>query len=327
MTGRGAHVLVIDDPFKNWEEAQSRGRRELVWNWWTTVARTRLAPGGSVIIIMTRWNRDDLVGRIQKAPGWERWEDLRLQCFAGEDDPMGRSKGDMLWPGRFSIEELAELRATLSPAQFEALYQQNPSIEGGHIFKREWMRYYNPEAQPHFDRIIQSWDTAFKKGQENDFCACTTWGETRTHYYLLDRWMEKVEYPELKRVAISLNDRFNPHGVVVEDAASGQPLIQEMKKENNMPIVGFKVGGNVTDRKTVMAHSVTPLVESGRVLLPERAPWLHDYVENLVGFPQMEHDDDVDSTTQGLAYMRQGKTTTGLLEYYRQEMERRQTNN
>jgi predicted phage terminase large subunit-like protein len=328
LTGRGADILIIDDPHKNWEEAQSRARRDAVWNWWLTVARTRLAPGGSVIIIMTRWHPDDLVGRLQNTKGWKnhRWQELKLRCFASadKDDPLGRQPGEMLWPGRFSIEELAEIRADFSPQQFDALYQQEPAMEGGQIFKREWWRYKRREAFPVFHRMIQSWDTAFKKGQENDYSVCTTWGEADDGYYLVDLWRNKVEYPDLKRVMQTNFDRFRGGynggagvtGVLVEDAASGQDIIAEFKRGSSIPILAVKVSKD----KLIRAHAVTPVVESGRAILPEGDPWVHDYVNRMCDFPQVDFDDEIDSTTQGLSFLVAGGGKTGMLEFYARQV-------
>ena len=180
-----------------------------------------------------------------------------------------------------------------------SLYQQRPVAALGVIFRREW--WCNYHDQPTYTRIVQSWDTGYKSGRDNDFSVCTTWGENATGYYLLWVWRGRVEFPELKRRVAWLADQWKPRVILIEDRASGQSLIQELKHSNNLPILPVKVD---TDKET-RAHAVTPLIEAGKVFLPESAPWLNDYVDELANFPNGVYDDAVDSTMQALNYMRQ----------------------
>lgn len=204
---------------------------------------------------------------------------------------------EALWPEQYPVEALLSIQSSIGSRAFESLYQGSPITASGNIFKRDWWKYY--KERPVFKRIIHSWDTAFKAKAENDYSVCTVWGETQNGYYLLDMWRAKVEYPELKRTAISLHNRDHAQGVLIEDKASGQSLIQELKRETTLPLIPVKVDSD----KITRAYAVTPLIEAGKVFLPEAAPWLHDFVEELSAFPNGEHDDICDSLSQALTYL------------------------
>ena len=294
LTGRGFNIGIIDDPVKDDEEASSQTIRDKVWEWYEKVFRTRAEPDAAIIVVMTRWSPDDLVGRLlrqmQLYPEADQWKVLHFPAI---------KDGKALWPERYPLEVLNKLRADPSSMRtFEALYQGNPTVAEGQIIKREWWKYFS--TPPQFIRKIHSWDTAFKDNTQNDYSVCTTWGESQNGYYLLNVWRDKVEFPELKRVAVALYERDLPDVVIVEDKASGQSLIQELQRNTRIPVLPVKVDAN----KVARANSATPLIEAGRVYLPENAPWLFDYIEELSAFPNAEHDDQVDSTTQALSYMR-----------------------
>lgn len=191
-------------------------------------------------------------------------------------------------------------------AAWASLYQQRPAAAEGAIFKREWWRYFREHERPVVRRIVQSWDPAFKTGAENDFSVCTTWGMGDNGYYLLGCWRDRVEFPELKRRIICLAELWNPNQILVEDSASGQCLIQELRYASALPIIPIKVDKD----KRARAEAITPLIEAGKVFVPESAPWLNDYIDELAAFPTGAHDDAVDATTQALSYLRhqQGHT-------------------
>lgn len=300
ITGEGADILIIDDPVKNSEEADSQTYRDKTWEWYTTTARTRLQPDGAIILIMTRWHKDDLAGRLLEQsrvdPDADQWEVLHLKAI---------DNGEALWPEKYDIPALENIRASIGSRSFTALYQGEPSTAEGNIIRREWWRYYR--EKPVFKRKIHSWDTSFKKGDSNDYSVCTVWGETDTGDYLIDVWRGKVEFPELKRIAIALTERDNPTAVLVEDKASGQSLIQEFQRNTRIPVLPVKVD---TDKES-RVYAVTPLIEAGRVYLPESAQWLHDYIEELSAFPTGEHDDQVDSTSQAINWLN-GKKSNPL---------------
>jgi len=293
VTGRGFNVGIIDDPVKDAEEAESITMREKVWEWWKTTFRTRAAPGAAIIIVMTRWHEDDLVGRILKQikedPASEKWKILHFPAI---------DEGKALWADQYPIEELMSIKRDVGGRVFESLYQGNPTIAEGELFRREWWKYFR--EPPKFERIIQSWDTAFKDKTQNDYSVCTTWGEASNGYYLLSLWRDKVQFPELKIAAKALYERDKPNLVIIEDKASGQSLIQELQRDTRIPLLPIKVDAN----KVARANACTPSIEAGKVFLPESAPWLIDFIDETAAFPNAAHDDQVDSVTQALNFMR-----------------------
>ncbi len=293
LTGRGFNIGIIDDPVKDEEEAASAIIREKVWEWYQKVFRTRAEPDAAIIVVMTRWHQDDLVGRLLKLaredPTADQWKVLHFRAI--ED-------GKALWPARYPMPALEKIRSSIGGRAFTALYQGEPTVAEGQIIKREWWKYYR--ERPSFLRVIHSWDTAFKEKAQNDYSVCTVWGEAQTGYYLLGVWRAKVEFPELKRVAIALYERDLPNVVIVEDKASGQSLVQELQRNTRIPVLPVKVDRD----KVARAYAATPMIEAGKVFLPENAPWLFDYIEELSAFPNGEYDDQVDSTTQALSFMR-----------------------
>ena len=314
ITGRGAHLLLIDDPIKDMEEARSENVRRTLHDWYSSVAFTRLQPGGAVVIIQTRWHHDDLSGWLLREHPEENWEVLNLPAIA-EADGDGRKEGEALWPEQYPVKTLEGIRTGIGGATWAALYQQRPTAAEGEVFKREWWQRYS--ELPQLRRIVQSWDTAFKTGSENDYSVCTTWGETKTGYYLLHAWRGRVEFPQLKRQVGALAEEWKPAAILVEDKASGQSLIQELKQGTRFPILPIKVDKD----KLARAYSASPLVEAGKVFLPASASWLTDLLYELCVFPAGAHDDSVDSVTQALNWMaRQG--CDGLLDYYAEEAEK-----
>jgi predicted phage terminase large subunit-like protein len=326
ITGRGAHLGIIDDPFKDRKEAESKTVREGVWNWYTSTFYTRLMPGASIILCQTRWNEDDLAGRLLRvmAKGGEQWTVINLPALAEGPDLLGRLEGEALWPAWYPKETLLQIQNTIGTYDWLSLYQQRPTSEKGNIFKRTWWRLYR--EVPDFDLKIQSWDTAFKDGEENDYSVCTTWGAlNEAHgsslpgFYLIDRYKERMPYPELKRVAITEAVRHSPDLVLIEDKASGQSLMQDLQRESNLPLKAISVDRD----KIARAHAVTSLIEGGRVYVPEWAQWIDDYLAEMAAFPKGAHDDDVDSTTQALNYLRDNAGLGGGMttEYVQQLMD------
>ncbi len=307
ITGRGANLLLIDDPIRNREDARSEVVLRTLQGWFSTVAYTRLAPGGAVVVIQTRWSHNDLIGWLLREHGDEGWDYLNMPAIA-EVDGDGRKEGEALWPERFDLADLKSKRSILGGADFEALYQGRPTAEEGAVFQRAWWRQYI--EIPNLKRIIQSWDTAFKTGSENDYSVCTTWGEAVDGFYLLHRFKKRIEFPELKRQVAALATEWKPNIILIEDKASGQSLIQEIKQSTRFPVRAIKVDTDKLSR----AHAASPLVECGKVFLPKTAPWLEDYLSVMSTFPAGAHDDDVDSTTQALNFLRGSNPTYGLLD-------------
>jgi len=299
ITGRGANLLVIDDPIKDREEANSETVRKALHEWYASVAYTRLMPGGAIIIIQTRWHEDDLAGWLLREHASENWDVLRLPAIAEQDEGF-RKEGEALWPERFPLPELETIRAATGGRAWASMYQQRPAAAEGVIFKRDWWQFFSPPLTVALNQIVQSWDTAFKKGTENDFSVCTTWGVASDGYYLLHLWRGRVEFPELKRVLASLAEQWKANAILVEDKASGQSLIQELKLSTALPLIPVKVDSD----KQTRAQAVTPLIEAGKVFLPQSASWVNDFVEEMAYFPNGIHDDVVDATTQALNYLR-----------------------
>jgi predicted phage terminase large subunit-like protein len=306
ITGRGADLLLIDDPLKDAEEARSEVTRRMLHEWYSSVAYTRLQPGGGIVLISTRWHEDDLAGRLLRELGGEDWHVLSLPAIAEVDESFRRA-GEALWPEKFPLEVLERIRRDVGGPTFASLYQQRPAAAEGAVFNRGWWGFYR--ELPACKRIVQSWDTAFKSGSENDYSVCTTWGVSGNGYYLLSLWRGRVDFPELKRVVGSLAKEWKPNAILVEDKASGQSLIQELRYQTALPIISISVDRD----KMARAQAITPLIEAGKVFLPESAPWLDAYVDELAAFPTGAHDDDVDSTTQALNYLRHQQEHTVVI--------------
>jgi predicted phage terminase large subunit-like protein len=301
--GRGSNLLIIDDPLKNSAEARSELVRDSIHQWYLADVRTRVHAGGAIILISTRWHEDDLPGRILREGQGERWDVLSLPAIAEVDEPF-RREGDALWPGIYSLSELEKIRIDIGADNFMSLYQGRPSAAEGTTFKRVWWRSYR--EPPKCKQIVQGWDTAFKTGRANDYSACTTWGTAETGYYLLHLWRDRVDFPTLKKRMRLLAEQWNPNVILVEDAASGQSLIQEMKHMSALPIIPVKIDKDKESR----AKAITPIVEAGRVFLPESCPLINDYKDEFAGFPKAPHDDMVDSTTLVLNYLRHQQINT-----------------
>lgn len=314
ITGNRADGIVIDDPIKGREDADSETIREKTWEAYKSDIRTRLKPGGFILIIQTRWHEDDISGRIlpknyNGESGWitardgEKWFVLCLPAQAEHaDDPLGRKPGEWLWTDWFSPEHWEQERRTQGSRNWDALYQQRPKPSEGSMFKRLWFqRYTVPPFEP--DLIVQSVDTAYKPDQINDPSVVTTWAvkrlaQNRYGYFILDVWRERVEYPVLKHNVRNLAAKWKPNAILIEDKASGQSLIQELRAETSLPVVAIEPEGDKISR----ANGVSSIVEAGHVYLPEVADWLLDFESEVFGFPLTKHDDQVDTMTQFLKW-------------------------
>ena len=303
ITGRGADLVIIDDPIKDREEAQSEVLRRTLYEWFCSVIYTRLQPGGAICIVQTRWHEADLAGMLlSNNPG--EWEILSLPAIAETDEAFRRA-GEALWPEQFPLPALETIRAAVGGSTWASLYQQRPTAAEGTVFKREWWRFY--EQPPQFTRIVQSWDTAFKTGSDNDYSVCTTWGVASFGYFLLGFWRGRVEFPELKKQMATQAEVWRPAQILVEDQASGQSLIQELKWQTALPIVAIRPDRDKLSR----AQAATPMIEAGKAYLPQGASWLHQFLDELASFPTGVHDDVVDSTTQALNYIHRPQSKNG----------------
>jgi len=310
VTGKGADVLIIDDPHSEQEAAIGAYNPEVydkVYEWYTSGPRQRLQPGGAIIVVMTRWSVRDLTGQIIKSAtqrhGADDWEVIELPAIMPSGDP--------LWPEFWPIDQLEALKAELPISKWSAQYQQDPTSEEGALIKREWWREWESESPPPCEAIIQSWDTAFLKTQRADYSACTTWGifnypneqgVSVPNLILLDAYKEKLEFPELKRAAYDKYWEFEPDQMIVEAKAAGTPLIFELRAMG-IPVTEFTPSRG--QDKIARVNAVTDLFASGVVWAPPTR-WAEEVIEECAAFPAGEHDDLVDSTTQAMLRFRQG---------------------
>ena len=308
ITGRGAHLLLIDDPIKGREDADSDAMRSNLIDWYRSTAYSRLMPGGSIILIQTRWHEDDLAGWILRETSHEPWEVIELPAVLDEKASkiLKRPKGQALWPEAYDKKRLEEIKKTAGSREWNSLYMQRPSAEEGNILKRYWWKEWKEDNPPECNYILQSWDTAYTVKSTSDYSAVTTWGIFEhngiQNAILLSARRERWEFPELKSEAINLYNEFKPDVVLIEAKASGWSLIQELQRAG-IPITPFNP--KKADKKT-RAHSVTPLFESGRVWYPSSKYWAEDVINQCAQFPSSNYDDLVDSTTQALMRLRQG---------------------
>ena len=302
ITGRGADLLIIDDPHSE-QDALSETAMDSAYEWYTSGPRQRLQPGGAIVIVMTRWATKDLTGKLlnaQTEPKADKWEVVEFPAIMPSNNPV--------WPNYWKLEELEAVKASLSEAKWQAQWQQNPTSEEGSIIKREWWKEWRKKDIPDLIHIIQSYDTAFSKKETADFSAITTWGVfypqyKGPHVILLDVRKGRWDFPELKKIALEEYKYWEPETVIIEAKASGTPLTHELRQVG-VPVVNF-VPSKGND-KHVRVNSVAPLFESGRVYYPADKRWAEEVIEECAAFPYGEHDDLVDSTTQALMRFRQG---------------------
>ena len=303
ITGRGGHLL-IDDPVKGAAEAASLLYREAQWRWYTGNARTRVPPGGGVLITLTRWHEDDIVGRLLKQaaddPEADQWDVICFPAIATSDEEH-RKEGEALHPERWPLSALHKIRAGMSPYQWASLYQQAPVPDGGGRIKADWLKQTFRIVPAEADRPIHSWDTAIKAGEMNDYTVCHVAQTHEQRVYLTDVLRRRMEFPELLAAVKSLAMRDNPRAVLIEDKGSGQQLIQMLKRDPSWRWSIIPVTPKV-DKITRM-DAVTPWLESGRVWIPDAAPWLVEWMTELLGFPVAAHDDQIDSLSQLLDYL------------------------
>ena len=307
VTGKGADLLIIDDPHSEQEAALAAGDPTVydkVFEWYSSGPRQRLQPGGSIVIVMTRWGKRDLTGRVLQSMverDGDEWEIIELPAILPSDKP--------LWPEFWSHDELIKLRNELPASKWSAQYQQNPTSEQGAIVKREWWKIWEGERAPPCEFLIQSWDTAFTKSDRADYSACTTWGvfyenedPNNANIILLDAFKERMEFPELKKRAVDHYREWNPDAFIVEAKASGAPLVFELRAMG-IPVQEFvPVRGN---DKISRVNSVSDLFASGKIWCPATR-WAEEVMEEMAAFPNSDHDDLVDSTTQALLRFRRG---------------------
>ena len=303
ITGRGADLLIIDDPHKE-QDVRADGKAfEKAINWYTAGPRQRLQPGGSIVIVMTRWSTKDITGQLLKAQseeGSDQWEVVELPALLPDGKPV--------WPEYWTKNELLKTKASIPVSNWLAQYMQQPTAEEGAILKREWWRDWTGKYPPPLDYIVQSYDTAFTKKTTADYSAITTWGVFTTEdqgqsIILLNAFKDRYDFPELRRVALEEYRDWNPDMVIIEAKATGLPLTHELR-QMDIPVINFTPSkGN--DKHTRL-NAVAPLFESGKIWAPMHEHFAQEGIEECASFPFGEHDDYVDSTTQAIMRIRQG---------------------
>jgi predicted phage terminase large subunit-like protein len=317
VTGKGADLLVIDDPHSEQEAALAANDPTIydkVYEWYSSGPRQRLQPGGAIVIIMTRWGKRDLVGQVLKAEaqrGGEGWEVIEFPAILPSNKP--------LWPEFWPIEELNALKAELPNQKWQAQYQQTPTSDSSAIVKREWWKIWEDEDPPYCDYTLMAWDTAFEKSNRADYSACTLWGVfekedengiMQSNLILLNAIRDRLEFPALKKRVIEEWKEWNPDSMIIEKKASGAPLIYELRAMG-IPVQEFTpVRGN---DKITRLNAVSDMFASGRVWAPN-AHWAEEVIDEVASFPSGEHDDYVDTVSLALMRFRKGGFVRTLLD-------------
>jgi predicted phage terminase large subunit-like protein len=313
LTGRGGDYLIVDDPLKP-EGAASEVERTRVNEWFdhTLLSRLNEQNEGRIVIIMQRLHQDDLVGHISEKTGWpvlclpaiaSTDETFRIVTSLGRARTYARKVGEVLHPDRQDLATLERIKDSIGSYNFSGQFQQSPSPEGGGMIRKEWFQTYTPESCPEpFDHIFQSWDTASKVTELSDFSVCTTWGRKGKYLYLLHVYRKKMDYPTLKRAVFAQAQDWGATTIVIEDTSSGTQLIQELKLECRYNIQSYRPRPG-EDKVMRMFECCNP-IENGFIYLPEKAAWLQVYIDELTVFPRGKHDDQVDSTSQALDWIK-----------------------
>tara|TARA_R110001583_G_scaffold55916_5_gene169529 strand:- start:1268 stop:2758 length:1491 start_codon:yes stop_codon:yes gene_type:complete len=304
VTGKGADILIVDDPHSEQEAAlNDPSVYDKTYEWYTSGPRQRLQPGGAICVVMTRWSKKDLTGSILKASiergGADEWEIIELPAILPSGKP--------LWPGFWPIEQLEALHAELPVSKWSTQYQQDPTAEESAIIKREWWKEWDKKSPPKCEFVIQSWDTAFLAKETADYSACTTWGvfyneDKNANIILLDALQERLEFPDLKIRAYEMWKEYEPDAFIVEAKAAGSPLIFELRRIG-IPVAEYTPGRGKD--KIARVNAVSDLFHSGHVWAPKKR-WAEEVIEQFAAFPTGDHDDLVDSSTQALLRFRQG---------------------
>ena len=302
ITGRGADLLIIDDPHSE-QDALNMASMERAYEWYTSGPRQRLQPGGAIVVVMTRWNMKDLTGMLlksQKELKADKWEIIEFPAILPSGKPV--------WPEYWKKDELEGVKASISIGKWNAQWMQNPTAEEGSLIKREWWKVWEKDTMPPLEHVIQSYDTAFLKKESADYSAITTWGVFRPNedsppnLILLDAVKERLEFPELRKKAMEQYRYWNPETVIIESKASGLPLTYELRKMG-IPVINFTPSrGN---DKHARVNACAPIFESGQIWAPDMK-FAEEVVEECASFPYGDHDDLVDSTTQAVMRFRQG---------------------
>jgi len=327
ITGKGMDLGIIDDPHKNWQEAQSQSTRKGIQEWFDSTFYTRAEPGATIIVLATRWNEDDLIGYLTTERAADGWFHIVMPAIAEENDILGRLEGEALCPERYDIDALVRIKANMTAMMWAALFQQRPAPAEGTIFLRERWKFY--DRKPVFSFVLQSWDTATKKNYDAAFSVCQTWGISPFGVYLIDQFRERVQYPQLRKAVDMQYYKYRPNVILIEDRDSGQALIQSLQQETSYPVIPVYPDMD----KLIRAQAVSPWQVSERLWLPtpSQASWIGDFVESCAAFPNTKFMDEVDAMSQAIAYVMtmaiggrvhgdRKRVTSKLLEGFREMM-------
>ena len=307
VTGRGADLLIIDDPHSEQDAQSKEGRAyDKAYEWYQVGPRQRLQPKAKIVLVMTRWSKKDLTAQLLKAQmestKGDRWEVVEFPAIMPSGKPV--------WPEFWDLEELEKQKASISASKWSAQWMQNPVAEEGAIIKREWWQPYEEKISPKFYFIIQSYDTAYSKRETADYSAITTWGifypdenPKNPHIMLIAAERGRWDFPELKSVAHDLYEKWRPNICIIEAKATGQPLIDELRTAN-IPVQAFIPGKNTDKHSRV--HICSSIFHDKKVHYPLNEEFASDVIEECASFPFGSNDDYVDSTTQALMRFRQG---------------------
>ena len=310
LAGRGADLFVVDDPHSEQDvKANSRLAFDTAWSWFQTGPLQRLMPGGAIIIVMTRWGKLDLTGRLidyqTKNPDAEPWEIVELPAILNE----GTEDEKSLWPEQWPLEQLKTTKASIDPQYWNAQYMQQPTSNAAAIISRKLWRIWEPEEPPKCEYIIQSWDTAHEVKNNSDYSACTTWGifyneeeKDEAQIILLDAFKDRMTFPDLKAAALKHYKEWEPDAFIVEKKSAGAPLIQELRA---MDIPVQETNPSRGNDKIVRVNAIADLFASGMVWAPDTR-WAREVIEEVASFPNGDNDDFVDTTSQALLRFRQG---------------------
>jgi predicted phage terminase large subunit-like protein len=307
ITGMGGNYIIIDDPVKNREEANSAVYRDKLWDWYTSTLYTRQEKDAGILVTLTRWHEDDLAGRLleaAKTEGGDKWEIVIMPAIRESGDAAydPRAEGEPLWADKYGLQSLLTIKATIGSYEWSALYQQRPSPGEGGLFKREWWQRWKELPGDLFD-FIQSWDCAFKDSDSSDYVVGQVWARSKKHpanRYLLDQKRGRMTFTETVNAVRELSGKWKQTTrKLIEDKANGAAVMDVLKKEIHGIIPVEPKGG-----KIVRANAVTAVVEAGNVFIPDAtvAHWIGDFVEEFAAFPNGRHDDQVDAMTQANAY-------------------------
>lgn len=314
LAGRGADLFVVDDPHSEQDvKNNSKSTFESAWSWFQTGPLQRLMPGGSIVVLMTRWGLSDLTGKLldfsNKNPDSDQWELIELPAILNEDTPREKS----LWPEQWPLHTLKQKKASMSPQYWNAQYMQNPTSEEGALVKREWWKKWTKEKPPPCEYIIGSLDAAAESHNRADYTSLTIWGVfsladekgiERSNIILLESIRDRVEFPDLKTMALQAYNEWEMDDFIVEKKSSGTPLFQELRAIG-VPVNEFTPHRG-TGNKTARLNAVADIIKAGLVWYPDGARWAMQVVDEVAAFPNGEHDDTVDTTIMALQRFRSG---------------------